>query len=222
MEKQSGYILVVEDIPNILQLIDTTLKFKGGYRVVTALNGEEALNAIRKERPALVITDILMPRMDGFSLVHTLRLDPETRNIPVVFLSATYVAPEDKVFAALVGASRFLEKPIDIDQLMGTISELLAEEVPASPEPLKEFEFYDGYRKRLKMKLDQKVKQITRIDRLLTTISEEEKPAFQHSLRVAINERDEIRLHYDQVNERIEANLKLKEKQLIVHMENKV
>jgi len=212
MDKQSSYLLVVEDIQNILELIDTTLKFKGGYRVGTAHNGEEALEAIRQERPALVITDILMPRMDGFSLVHRLRLDPETRNIPVVFLSATYVAPEDKAFAALIGASRFLEKPIDIDQLMGTISELLAQEIPSAPEPLKEFEFYDGYRKRLKIKLDQKVKQINRIERLLTTISEEEKPAFINSLHTAISERDEIRLHYDQVNERIEeANVRPEE-----------
>ena len=205
MDKQSGYLLVVEDIPNILELIDTTLKFKGGYRVGTAHNGEEALEAIRRERPALVVTDILMPKMDGFSLVHRLRLDPETRNIPVVFLSATYVTPEDKAFATLIGASRFLEKPIDIEQFMGTISELLAREVPTAPEPLKEFEFYDGYRKRLKIKLDQKVKQITRIERLLTTISEDEKPAFLSSLHAAVTERDEIRLHYDQVNERIEA-----------------
>jgi CheY-like chemotaxis protein len=215
MDKQSGYLLVVEDIPNILELIDTTLKFKGGYRVVTALNGEEALDNIRRERPSLVITDILMPRMDGFSLVHTLRLDPQTRNIPVVFLSATYVAPEDKAFAALVGVSRFLEKPIDIDQLMGTISELLAQEIPASPEPLKEYEFYDGYRQRLKMKLDQKIKQIARIERLLTTISEDEKPAFLNSLHTAINERDEIRLHYDEVNARIEeASARSKEQKL--------
>ena len=223
MDKQSGYLLVVEDIPNILELIDTTLKFKGGYRVGTAHNGEEALEAIRQERPALVITDILMPRMDGFSLVHRLRLDPETRNIPVVFLSATYVAPEDKAFAALIGASRFLEKPIDIDQLMGTISELLAQEIPSAPEPLKEFEFYDGYRKRLKIKLDQKVKQINRIERLLTTISEEEKPAFINSLHTTISERDEIRLHYDQVNERIEeANLRPEEQKSDGETENKV
>ena len=206
MNTQSGYLLVVEDIPNILDLIDTTLKFKGGYRVVTARNGEEALDVIRQDRPALVITDILMPKVDGFSLVHRLRLDPETRNIPVVFLSATYVAPEDKAFAVLIGVSRFLEKPIDIDQLMQTITELLAQKAPAGPEPLKEFEFYDGYRKRLKIKLDQKVKQISRIERLLTTISAEEKPAFMGSLHAAINERDEIRLHYDQVNERIEAS----------------
>jgi len=96
MNAQQGYLLVVEDIPDILNLLEATLTFKG-YRVVTARDGQEALEIIQKEHPAMVITDILMPKMDGFSLVHRLRLDPETRRIPVVFLSATYVAPEDKI-----------------------------------------------------------------------------------------------------------------------------
>jgi CheY-like chemotaxis protein len=203
MTEQSRYILVVEDIPNILELIDTTLKFKGGYRVVTARNGLEALEVIQKERPTIVITDILMPQMDGFSLVHRLRLDQETRNIPVIFLSATYIAPEDKTFAALIGATRFLEKPIEIDQLMGTITELLTQEIPASLEPLKEVEFYEGYRKRLKIKLDQKNKQIARTERLMPTISDEEKAAFASSLLTSVNERDEIQRQLDQLDERI-------------------
>jgi len=207
MTEQSRYILVVEDIPNILELVDTTLKFKGGYRVVTARNGVEALEAIQKERPALVITDILMPQMDGFSLVHRLRLDPETRSIPVIFLSATYIAPEDKSFAVLIGATRFLEKPIEIDQLMATIAELMTQEVPPVSEPLKELEFYDGYRKRLKIKLDQKIKQIARIERLMPTIVDDEKSAFAASLLSSINERDEIQRQLDQVNERLDAGL---------------
>jgi CheY-like chemotaxis protein len=88
MDTQPGYLLVVEDIPDILRLLDATLKFKG-YRVVTARNGQEALEVIQRERPAIIITDILMPKMDGFSLVHRLRINPETRDIPVVFLTAT-------------------------------------------------------------------------------------------------------------------------------------
>jgi CheY-like chemotaxis protein len=207
MNEQSPCILVVEDIANILELIDTTLKFKGGYRVVTARNGVEALEAIQKERPAIVITDILMPQMDGFSLVHRLRLDPGTRNIPVIFLSATYIAPEDKTFAVLIGATRFLEKPIDIDQLMGTITELLTQKNPPAPEPLKELEFYDGYRKRLKMKLDQKIKQIARIERLLPTISGDEKKSLATSLLSYIEERDEIQRQLNQVDERLETSL---------------
>jgi CheY-like chemotaxis protein len=209
MKEQSDYLLVVEDIPNILELIVTTLKFKGGYRVVTANNGEEALEIIRQERPALVITDILMPKMDGFNLVHRLRLDPETRVIPVVFLSATYIAPEDKSFATLVGATRFLEKPIEIDLFMKTVSELLAQKSTPVAEPLKELEFYEGYRKRLKIKLDQKIKQIVRLERLLPTIkSDDEKSAFASSLHTAVNERDEIQFQLDKVNGLIEASKK--------------
>ncbi|MBI5952220.1 MAG: response regulator [Chloroflexi bacterium] len=210
MSEKTGYLLVVDDIPNILELVETTLKFKGGYRVVTARNGEEALEVAQRERPELIITDILMPRMDGFSLVHQLRLDPETRRIPVIFLSATYITPEDKNFAALIGATRFIEKPIDIDLLIRTIQELLAQLEPLAPEPLKELEFYEGYRKRLKMKLDQKIKQIGRIERLMPTISEEEKKSFNTSLAASIEERDEIQLHLNQVDERIEASLKSK------------
>jgi DNA-binding response OmpR family regulator len=183
--------------------LEATLKFKG-YRVVTARNGEEALEAIERERPLLVITDILMPRMDGFSLVHRLRIHSETRAIPVIFLSATYIAPEDKSFALNIGATRFIEKPIDLAQFMQTISELLLKGVPASQEPLTEPDFYNGYRKRLKTKLNQKITQITRTERLLESLPEEEKPSFQASLQMAINEREEIEKLLDQISKHFE------------------
>ena len=205
MNAQPGYLLVAEDIPDILNLMDATLKFKG-YRVVTARNGQEALEAIQKEHPLMVITDILMPKLDGFSLVHRLRINPETRHIPVVFLSATYVAPEDKAFAITIGATRFIEKPIDLGNFMQTIEELLKEGVHSTmPEPIEELDFYDGYRKRLKIKLNQKVAQIVRIERILETVSEEEKQSFTDSLLLAVNERDEIRNLLEQIQERMET-----------------
>ena len=109
---ESKVLLIVEDIPNILELLDLTLRFNG-YEVMTARNGQEALEVIENKRPALIITDILMPRMDGFTLIYRLRTDQKTRDIPVVFLSATYVSPEDKAFATTLGATKFIEKPID-------------------------------------------------------------------------------------------------------------
>jgi len=87
-----GPILVVEDVPNILELLDLTLRFKG-YNVITARNGQEALERIAEQLPALIITDILMPKMDGYAFVQKLRTTPKTLNIPVIFLSATYVTP---------------------------------------------------------------------------------------------------------------------------------
>src|SRR5215207_999603 len=141
MDTQQGYLLVVEDIPDILNLLKTSLQFKG-YRVVTARNGHEALEVIEKEQPALIITDILMPKMDGFGLVHRLRINPATRQIPVVFLSATYVAPEDKAFALTIGVTRFIEKPVNFENFLPAISELLNQTEKATPETLNDADFY--------------------------------------------------------------------------------
>lgn len=201
MNNQPGYLLVVEDIPDILNLMDAALTFKG-YRVGTARNGVEALEAVDQERPLIVITDILMPKMDGFNLLHRLRINPKTRNIPVVFLSATYIAPEDKDFALTVGATRFIEKPIDLEKFMQTISEILVEGTHRAEEPpLNESDFYEGYSQRLKIKLDHKSSQITRIERIIGTVSGDEKQSFMDSLMVAVNEQKEIRSLLEQVQE---------------------
>jgi len=193
MNTQQGYLLVVEDVFDILTLLHATLKFKG-YRVVTARNGIEALEAIEKERPALIITDILMPKMDGFSLVHRLRLDPQTRSIPVIFLSATYVAPEDKSFALTIGVTRFIEKPVNLEAFFPVIDELLEQKNADFQNLLDEEGFYEGYRKRLEAKLKQKVTQIARNESMLNTLSEEEKPSIRASIQSMIEERDEIQL----------------------------
>jgi len=119
-----GPILVVEDVPNVLELLEVTLRFKG-YPVITARNGQEALEQVHKEHPALVITDILMPKMDGYALAHRLRTNPQTRQIPLIFLSATYVTPEDKQFAVSLGAVRFIEKPIDSHAMFDAVKRAL-------------------------------------------------------------------------------------------------
>jgi len=180
--KHDGYLLVVEDVPDILVLLNETLKFKG-YRVVTAWNGVEAFEAIQKERPALIITDILMPKMDGFNLVHRLRLDPETRGIPVIFLSATYVAPEDKAFALTIGVTRFIEKPVDMESFFPAIEELLSKKETTIPIMLDEIGFYEGYRKRLETKLKHKNTQIARDENLLKTLTDDQKFSFEKEER---------------------------------------
>ena len=207
MDKSQGYLLVVEDIPDILNLLDTTLKFKG-YRVVTARDGQEALDIIQKEHPALIITDILMPKVDGFNLVHQLRINTETRKIPVIFLSATYVTPEDKAFAVDIGVTHFVEKPVNLEDFLPLVATLLEQGVPATQEPLTDPDFYNGYRRRLEAKLNQKMKQIIRDQGLLDTLSEEEKPAFLASLQQAISQRDEIQHLLDRIDETMERRRK--------------
>jgi DNA-binding response OmpR family regulator len=203
MNTQSSYVLIVEDVPDILRLLEETLKFKG-YQAVTAYNGQEALEIIQRERPALVITDIMMPKLDGFGLVHRLRINPDTRDIPVIFLTATYVALEDKAFALNIGATRFIEKPVNFEKFLETIAELM-QKGPAETTPvMSEAEFYEGYRQRLEQKLNQKTVQITRDERLLSTIPEEEKSTFRASLQLAMNERDELQRLLAELRVRIE------------------
>jgi len=195
--------LVVEDIPDILTLLKATLEFKG-YRVITARDGQEALEIIERESPAVIVTDILMPRLDGFNLVHRLRLNSQTRDIPVIFLSATYVAPEDKAFALSLGVTRFIEKPVNFEEFLPAVSDLLNYNEKSSLVPMDEFEFYDGYRKRLETKLLHKNTQIVRAEHLLESISEEEKSSFQTSLRQANDERREIQKLLDQIHEKLQ------------------
>ena len=205
MNPTAGPLLIVEDVPNILDFLEVTFKFKG-YEVMKARNGQEALDEIQKKRPALIITDILMPKMDGFSLVYHLRKDPATREIPVVFLSATYVAPEDKVFAMTIGATRFIEKPIDTEEFLLTIAELLTQELLPPPPPLKEREFFEGYRKRLEMKLRQKKSQITRAEGLLESLPPEQKSGFVALRQQAVSDRDEIQTELDFIKDFLEKN----------------
>lgn len=186
-----GPLLIVEDVPHILELLEVTLRFKG-YPVVTASNGEEALAAIEKELPAMVITDILMPKLDGFALAHRLRADPKTNQIPIIFLSATYVTPEDKNFALSLGAARFLEKPVDTEEFLLTIAEVLTADLSTLPRPLEDHEFYRGYHERLENKLQHKLAQISRTEKLLRSLPEEQRPAYQALLDEAILHRNEI------------------------------
>jgi DNA-binding response OmpR family regulator len=191
MNTPAGPILVVEDIPNVLELLEVTLRFKG-YLVNTARNGQEALDAVTKEQPVLVITDILMPKLDGFALAQKLRVNLSTRTVPIIFLSATYVTPEDKAFAMTLGAVRFLEKPVDTEEFLLTVAEILTQGPPTVPEPLNEQLFYQGYRERLESKLRHKNAQIARTERLLYSLPAEQKAAFESLLDEARQHRTEI------------------------------
>jgi DNA-binding response OmpR family regulator len=192
MSTTQGYLLIVEDDPDIRALLNTTLQFKG-YRVVTTQNGREALEAVQKEHPTLIVADIMMPELDGFGLVHRLRLNPVTRTIPVIFITATYVALEDRDFSLRIGATRFIQKPVDLGMLLKEINELLMQVPHTIPQPLDEFSFYDGYRQRLEVKLEEKVRQIAQEEHLLGTRSDSEDQDIQMSLRHARREQDELK-----------------------------
>ena len=203
MNAGQEYLLIAEDDPDILKLLDATLTFKG-YRVISARNGREALEILQIKRPAIVIADIMMPKLDGFGLVHRIRINPETRDIPVVFITATYITPADLEFALNIGATRFLQKPVDLEKFLVTIAELIEKGNPDVIKPLHEVDFYVEYRRRLEAKLEERNKQIAREQHLLATDADQGDSSMQVSLRHAIRERDELVLLLKQIDEQLE------------------
>jgi CheY-like chemotaxis protein len=202
----SDPILVVEDVPNILDLLDVTLRFKG-YPVKTARNGEEALDVVPEHPPALVITDIMMPKMDGYTLAFNLRRNPDTSHIPIIFLSATYVTAEDKDFAMSLGAVRFMEKPVDPEDFLLTVAEVLTNPMGALSPPMDKQQFLDGYRRRLEVKLGHKNAQIVRNERLLQTLPDSLKGSFEQMLQDNYAQRDQIQYELDEIYSRLEKTI---------------
>ncbi len=192
MTVRTGPILIVEDIHAIRELIAVQLKLRG-YTVITARDGQEALDLIAKEKPAVIISDILMPRVDGFALAHKIRTNPQTAGIPLILLSATYVSAEDERFALGVGAMRFLPKPVESDDLLVAVADALTGQPVIGTGPLmSEREFYINYRQRLKTKLQQKAQQIARTQQQLETASPPQRETYQHLLSEAQAQYDEI------------------------------
>jgi CheY-like chemotaxis protein len=147
----------------------------------------------------MIITDILMPKLDGYAFVQKLRIVPENRRIPVIFLSATYVTPEDKRFAMSLGATRFIEKPIDTEDFLLTIAEIMIQDPATLPEPLDSLEFYQGYRERLEHKLRHKNTQIARTERLIPTLPAEQRPAFESMLNQAQADLENIKAELQEI-----------------------
>jgi CheY-like chemotaxis protein len=117
-------ILVAEDERDIRDLIAFTLRF-AGYEVLTANNGEEAVQLTLQTIPDLVLTDVRMPKMTGYEACRLIKADPATQHIPVVFLSAK--GQEAEVQTGLdAGGEEYLLKPFAPDQLTRKVAEILS------------------------------------------------------------------------------------------------
>ncbi len=195
MSIQVGPILIVEDIAAVRELIEVQLRMRG-YSVVSVRDGQEALDVLTNLRPAVIVTDILMPRIDGFALAHRLRAATATASIPIIFLSATYVSAEDEAFALHLGALRFLSKPIDTDALFIAIADALTGQ-PQRGAPMSTREFYTSYRQRLESKLRQKSGQIARNRQQLATVLPDQRDTYDHLLAEMQADYDEIQRELD-------------------------
>jgi serine phosphatase RsbU (regulator of sigma subunit) len=118
--KHSERILLVDDNPVNLRLIRRTLEGRG-YDPLTAKNGEAALSVARKEQPGLILLDIMMPGIDGYEVCRRLKVDPATRDIPVIFLSSLNET-KDKVRGLDLGAVDYISKPFQAHEVIARVN----------------------------------------------------------------------------------------------------
>lgn len=116
-------LLLIDDDPNLILLVKDYLEFRG-YEVVTAENGREALEVLEHELPDLIICDVMMPEMDGYTFVKHVREDARTSWIPVLFLSAKGQS-QDKVKGLNTGADVYMVKPFEPEELVAQVESSL-------------------------------------------------------------------------------------------------
>ena len=121
-------ILIVEDKESSRYLLKTILA-SAGYNVIEASNGRKALIAAKKCLPDLIVSDVLMPVMDGFELCSRWMKDRMFCKIPFVFYSATYTHSRDKQLALDLGAARYLIKPMESEVILDTIKSILDQKI---------------------------------------------------------------------------------------------
>jgi len=176
-------VLIVDDNSTNLYLLETLLTGHG-LTVVTAANGRDALDKARHDPPDLLVTDILMPVMDGYALCREWKADDRLRRIPLVFYTATYTEAKDEEFALSLGADRFIIKPQEPDVFMNLIKEFMEKKyVPRQEktQPLgEEMEFFRQHNEILFNKLEKKMMDLETANQKLKILEERYRLSFEN------------------------------------------
>ncbi len=153
-------VLVVDDLAFNRRSL-RSIFLHAGYQVETADDGQAALDLARAHAPDLIVTDILMPRMDGFQLCRAIKADPDLVEVPLVFYTGSYTDARDHEFGLSLGASAYLVKPLEPRQLLEAIGHALGQTVPELRPSADLGEAWGAaYADRLAAKLQDKVRQL--------------------------------------------------------------
>lgn len=155
-------ILVVDDNPQNQYLLEVLLRGHG-YEVTVAHNGAEALEEALQDRFDLIISDILMPQMDGFQLCRAVKANRRLQDVPFVFYSASYTEPQDQEFALSLGANKFVLMPQDPRVLLTIVQDVIRQRtvgLVAPPPEVEETVYMKAYNERLIHKLEEKMLEV--------------------------------------------------------------
>ena len=164
------HVLIVEDHEENRALLKVLLE-ASGYRVTATGDGLEALDAARRDPPDAIVSDVQMPKLDGFALCRAWMQDPALRAIPFIFYSATNVRREDEDFAMALGAVRYLNRPLEaqafLAELQAVLRQRVGREAPAAAAPLDDVIFHTLHESALARKIEDKVAQLEAANRRL-------------------------------------------------------
>ena len=158
-------ILIVDDTPNILQLLFNYLN-NAGYKILIAQNGKKALKVVEVMQPDLIVLDVMMPELDGFGTCRRLKANPNTKDIPIIFMTALSQA-EEKVQGLMLGAVDYITKPIDEQELLARIKTHLA------LQSLNQRLAQDAARQKLLWEISDRIRQSLDLNLILQTATEE-------------------------------------------------
>ncbi len=175
-------ILIVDDVEENLYLLEMILG-SNGYESVTAKNGIEALKILRKDSIDLIVSDVLMPKMDGFQLCRECKKDEKLKNIPFIFYTATYTEKKDEEFALSLGAEKYIIKPEDPVIFLKIIKEIMKNRrgkaiVASKMKTDNEVEYLSEYSKRIVKKLEQKVEDLNKEITIRKKAEEEQRESY--------------------------------------------
>jgi chemosensory pili system protein ChpA (sensor histidine kinase/response regulator) len=128
-ESQAPMVLVVDDSLTVRKVTQRLLS-REGYRVVLAKDGLEALERLAQERPTVVLSDIEMPRMDGFDLVRNIRADQKLADLPIIMITSR-IAQKHRDYAAELGVNHYLGKPYGEEELLALVARYASSQVGA-------------------------------------------------------------------------------------------
>jgi len=149
-------LLIVDDQPTDLKLLRAQLESEG-HTVFEAHDGVDALALLERQRVDAVISDILMPRMDGYSLCREIRKHARQCDLPIIIYTSTYLSPGDEKLALDMGADKYLKKPVSVETLITALHVVIAQPHAAPrPDELREVETFKNYNERLVSKLKEK------------------------------------------------------------------
>jgi len=119
-------ILVVDDEVQLVEMVKIRLE-ANGYEILSAYDGQEALDKARKEKPDLIVLDLMLPKLDGYKVCRMIKFDDRYKNIPIILFSAR-AQESDKEMGIQVGADAYITKPFEPQVLLSKIKELLGED----------------------------------------------------------------------------------------------